>query len=396
MYTVKNLHVSPPIRLPSTCCGDNGAAVIGDILKSTEHQLESLQIVQNFVGTSGATQLAEAIATVEGGRLTSLDLSWNPDMSDDGTITIANALCTENCMLTTLGLAGCNIADTGVTALARSILGIVTPVDVDASDSDTCTSSAATATATTSSSCLTSLSLYANNITSVGATQLGNALKSASCLLERLDLRVNEVGDAGANAILNGTGQTEWSKLAYLDLEKNDLTCECVPSICKSLSSPCSTLTRLHLCNNSIGDEGCRALVHGLTSEHSTLTYIDLNRNKISNKGVFELAKALSIHQNNNTTTSILQKLFLYSNPFADTEEGKTEAAVSMFGSISTTGVQCQLMDLGGIELNRGSTATMLQGLTNRDVLNSIRKKNTTNEEDNEEDNEDDSTNDDT
>jgi hypothetical protein len=218
---------------------------------------------------------------------------------------------------------------------------------------------------------LKSLGLYANNITSAGATSLGKSLKNKLCALEKLELRVNNIQDDGMIELANSTLEPH-TKLWYLDVESNALTDRCTSSISASLASKQSRLKRLMLSNNNIGDQGIRTLVKGLLSEHSTLTYLDLNRNNIGEQGIFELSKPFS--RSNTHRSSALKHLFVYSNPFSETKEGILNAAVSMMGNISTRGINTVLKDLGGINLSLGTTFPLFRNQVNKDILNMIRK----------------------
>jgi len=369
IYDSRTLKIAPPVRIPSSCVGNKGAARIALILQQPNTQLQGLALWQNFIGISGSTELSTALQTKTGGRLTHLDLSWNPEIGDEGSEMIAQALTSEHCMLTKLGLAGCNISDIGVTAIANNI---------KLSFEETETKKSPRVSPRSTGTSLTELSLYANNITSIGAIAIAAALQSEHCLLKRLDLRVNEIQDDGANAILNVLRHAEQSKLQYLDLESNHLSDDTATAICAALRSANCKLTRLHLTNNQITDAGMKKICQGLCSETNSLTYLDLNKNLIGLNGMFELSKALS------QDDCRLTHLFVYSNKFNDTKEGEQETAVSMYGGIRSR-VPVLLKDLGGVALWKGTTLKKYQELVNKDLLCLIKRSGTKREEEEEE-----------
>ena len=315
IHSIKNLHIGPPVRLPSSCVGNDGAAVIAKILQSPAHHLQGLHLWQNFIGSNGTEELATSLATVEGGRLTQLDLSWNPEIGDDGCVLIAKSLLSDFCMLKKLAMSGCNLSDIGINSLCDSIIGIdpnspkesnsviVGELHDDENEKNGDEKNVDDNDVGWKCSSLTSLSLYANNISEVGATAIGKALRSENCLLNKLDLRVNSISDNGCIAIFSSLKDGIKSnalqnvqsintiiyptKLMHLDLEKNNLTNKCMKPISDALSSNLCNIQRLILCNNNISDYGCKMIAKGLLHSNNTLLFLDLNQNQITNDGIF-------------------------------------------------------------------------------------------------------------
>ena len=372
IHALKTLQIAPPVRLPSSCLGNHGAAQIAKILKHPENQLEELSLWQNFIGCDGANDLSGALLT--NGRLTHLDLSWNPEIGDAGCGMIATALTSEHCMLTKLGLAGCNLSDVGVASIVGTL--VVSFEEASASPESSGQPSPKTSPRSSGTS-LEELSLYANCITPVGAAKIAEALTSDHCLLRRLDLRVNQIGNQGVKSIMQALRHANHSRLTYLDLESNGLGDEAAKAICAALRSGNCQLERLHLTNNNISDPGMKKLCVGLSCHTSRLKYLDLNKNSIGHSGVFELSTALS------SEDCCLEHVFIYSNPFASTEEGEIEAAVALFGAVSKR-VPTVLVDFGGVALYKGTTAIRYQDLVNKDLLSALRKNKGRNQEEDE------------
>ena len=77
-----------------------------------------------------------------------------------------------------------------------------------------------------------------------------------------------------------------------IDLRANNLSKQGLEVISRHLSSPQSTIRKMNLCDNYIGDDGCEIIANGFKSNASLIT-IDLSSNNILDRGVTAIANAL-------------------------------------------------------------------------------------------------------
>ncbi|XP_068748847.1 NLR family CARD domain-containing protein 3-like isoform X2 [Montipora capricornis] len=156
-------------------------------------------------------------------------------------------------------------------------------------------------------STVTSLDLSAGNIDDASFAALAELLRRENSTLERLYLFGNEIGDVGADALAKGLKKN--STLTELDLPYNAIGEVGANALAKGLKEN-STLTELNLSNNAIGDVGADALAEGLKG-NSTLTLLVLSDNAIGDVGADALAKGL---KGNSTLTN----LYLSENEIGD------------------------------------------------------------------------------
>ena len=123
---------------------------------------------------------------------------------------------------------------------------------------------------------LTRLDLHVNQIGDAGAKDLATALQTNRSLTT-LDLHVNQIGDAGAKDLATAL-QTNTS-LTTLDLHGNQIGVEGAKALAEALHTNTS-LTTLGLRHNIIGVEGATAFATALQT-NTSLTTLDLRGNQI-------------------------------------------------------------------------------------------------------------------
>ena len=126
--------------------------------------------------------------------------------------------------------------------------------------------------------------------------------------LESLNLSQNSLKDVGVVTIASALETNRTLKsLCLAETQMTGLSC-CILSA--SLQHPNnSTLERLDIANNKVGDDGCISLAQALTT-NTTLKSLNLRRNQIGNIGIIRLAQTLV----NNQASSGLEKLNLANN----------------------------------------------------------------------------------
>ncbi len=144
---------------------------------------------------------------------------------------------------------------------------------------------------------LKSLNLKNNQIGDAGAESLGDGLGKNTTLTE-LILWNNQIGDAGARSLGAGLGKN--ATLTSLNLGGNQIGDAGAESLGAGLGKN-TMLTELILWNNQIGDAGARSLGAGL-GKNATLTLLNLNNNQVSGEGAIALGEGLK----ENTTLKTL------------------------------------------------------------------------------------------
>lgn len=219
------------LSMRGTRIGDESLARLLPLLSNGTFR--QLDLKGNEIGDSGASQLAEQLATQTSLRV--LDLQCNR-LKCQGAIAIGAALQIA-CGLRSLNLRFNEIGDAGAAALGRALK---------------------------SNSSITELHLGGNLIGSDGATQLASSLGQNHTLLS-LDLRSNSIEDAGAVAVAH---------------------------MCKRNRS----LVELFLGTNGIGDDGCAALAEALNA-NSSLERVDLQGATAGQKSLLALSEALKVNR---------------------------------------------------------------------------------------------------
>lgn len=196
--------------------------------------------------------------------LTSLALS-NNRIDDDVLMTLVDAMTTGPNPTTTtivsLDISHNRVTTNGLRRLANAFL--------DDSENDPV---------------LTDLNVADNRIHAEGGRCLGRLLRQSSCPLQRLDVRLNRLVDAGGRMLLDGLRDGRNRALLSLNLSSNALGTEAANALATVLSSgndgdgPESYLSDVDVSSNSFSTEDMRAITKAL-QQNGKISSIDLRRN---------------------------------------------------------------------------------------------------------------------
>lgn len=125
------------------------------------------------------------------------------------------------------------------------------------------------------------------------------ALQSASCALESLDLSLNNLRDDGLFMLCDALKEKKaFQNLRYLCLNSNGIGCEGAEVLAETLQleGVCPKLENLLLSINTISDGGAFSLAAALEVApcRSTLKALDLSTNRIGHQGMRELSQLFS------------------------------------------------------------------------------------------------------
>ncbi|XP_007947494.1 ribonuclease inhibitor [Orycteropus afer afer] len=213
------------------------------------------------------------------------------------------------------------------------------------------------------------------DLTEVHCKDIGPALQANPALTE-LNLRSNELGDAGVRCVLQGLRGAA-HKLRKLSLQNCALTAASCAELSNALHS-LPALLELHLSDNSVGDEGLRLLCEGLRDPQCHLERVQLEYCNLSAAGCEPLAAALQARAG-------LRELVLSNNELGEVGvrvlcRGLLGAACCLeilkLSSCGVTAANCQdlcslvaakdslrELDLGDSKLGDAGVATLCPGL---------------------------------
>jgi len=231
-----------------------------------------------------AAAVGLALATNDDSKIERLLLNDNKGIGDLGARALSCGLV-RNRRLKVLNLSGCGIASGGARAIAEALK------KDDTNDR---------------SSSLEVLILNRNRIGVEGCRALSSALVEAgknvrgprSSSLKELHLMANGLGYTAARALVEAGGISRRvdSSLEVLALAQNHLKDKGCMIVASALAGS-SSVKRLYLGDNSIGDQGALALARccqGTQNDSGTaLEALDLSHNKISRHACLAVAQAL-------------------------------------------------------------------------------------------------------
>lgn len=110
--------------------------------------------------------------------------------------------------------------------------------------------------------------------------------------LSQLNLRFNGFADAGTHVIAAGLQGDTAARLRWLDLSFNGVGIDGATSIGNALQEPSCVLERLNLKCNNVAEDGAEAIAEALRI-NKTLKWLELGVNNIENGGTWELADCL-------------------------------------------------------------------------------------------------------
>ena len=259
--------------MPSVPSMRRDVGVLAEGLASNS-KLESLELGCNFIGATGAEQLASALAGHP--TLRSLELPHNPLLG--GAVALGDALV-HNRSLTNLSVPFTGLGDEACDALARALCGGSTVRILDLSGNRLTGAGAAVLASGLAhpdkpNRALTSLNLTANHkIGAEGALAIGAALRG--CALRVLSLAGCGIGHAPCGRLV---ASLRGSAVETLDLSSNEIKDEGTWELAWGL--PGCAVRDLRLAVNEIEDDGATELLSALQAG-APLDSLDLRGNRI-------------------------------------------------------------------------------------------------------------------
>ncbi|XP_038127344.1 NACHT, LRR and PYD domains-containing protein 12-like [Cyprinodon tularosa] len=304
-------------ELTASCCGD-----LVSMLTSETSQLQILELMFNPISDQGFMTLCEAMHSPNC-RLQELQLG-NCDLTEASMEAFAAALCSGESRLRKIDLKDNEIGDRGVEALCKALqqpngklqsLGLF----------DTCLTGVCCShlmKVLMSEHCsLSELDLSLNDLGQEGALllcqgvnrpncpieilgltrckltqtvfqELGSVLKNGTCQIKSLLLAINKVGDQGVKYILEAVAHPS-CLLEELSLEMTTLTDACVEDLCAALRAN-NTLKLLELRNNSLTDAAAPPIVQVMKEKHN-MKELNLKYNDFSEDALLILDECPNI-----------------------------------------------------------------------------------------------------
>ena len=122
-----------------------------------------------------------------------------------------------------------------------------------------------------------------------GQTEKTEALHS--CPIQRLDVSANSIGDIGTQAFLQ-RGLPTNTRLLSLCLGRNHISDACATALCEALQTGTVALKELDLAANQLSDTTAVAIAESLHANKS-LRKLDLSHNRVGDEGAVALSEAL-------------------------------------------------------------------------------------------------------
>lgn len=232
----------------------------------------------------------------------------NDDSGDEKAMVLKNALV-RNTTITSLSINKLTSSQATILAEFLKINTKVTSLSVPIDHMENDTGFTALAKALESNSSITNLYFDSQTLVNdsspisyIGAEALANMVGKNSSITE---LRLNGAlpsSDINSNTMsIICKGLESNASIRIIDLNRNDFANAGATALAKVLQSHTTSINKLAIASNLIGDEGAIALAKAIRS-NTTLAKIDLNDNSIGDEGVIALAEAI---KNNISVCSI-------------------------------------------------------------------------------------------
>lgn len=258
------------LTAPGSGGGGGGIGVEkGGLLKMCSLKLTTEELLRLHVTLSSSSSL------------TTIDLT-DSSIGDEGARLVASA-CKQHACITALGLSGNLIGDNGAEALAtmlRANRRVQSLFLRSNSIGPAGIAHLSKALGPDGNATLTKLNLKNNQVGAGGAAELGSMLVHNRSLLD-LNLCSNALGPDGASALAAALSGEGGAALSDLDLGCNELGPKGASHLAQVLPSN-RRLERLNLRWNNIGDGGMEALIQGGLEKNQTLKELQLFGNGLS------------------------------------------------------------------------------------------------------------------
>jgi Ran GTPase-activating protein (RanGAP) involved in mRNA processing and transport len=306
-----------------------GAAGLAPSLAIHGHSLRSLNVRANHLGDAGLCSIARSLpASIE-----TLDLSFN-EIREEGAVCLGEALLRLPSLLS-LDLSYNRIGSLGTTRIVDALPSSVQNLMLSciSMGQDGLSSLAASLPRFRS---LRSLSVGLNSLTDSDASILADALPPS---IETLDLRGNQIGDAGTARISRALAGHTPRSLHSLNLRSNwigDAGAASLAGAIPFLPSLCA----LDICHNFIGAEGTAHIATSL-SLHKGLRELSMSHNSVGAEGAARLADAIR-------RLPTLSSLFLGFNSIGDAGTSSIACALSVHRCIKTLSLDLNAIGRAG------------------------------------------------
>ena len=226
---------------------------------------------------------SEALARIESGELTDIDLSGK-ELTDGDAVLLAAAL-EKNPQVSVLMIHGNKIGDRGISAIARALEKNTALEDLNLSyNSIGGAGTKVLAESLKHSQKLEDIGFYRNPIGDEGAEALGELLKTNRSLK---NLPVGNCNITAKGAAYLAEGLKHNNTLTNLALDRNDIKDEGAKALSAALANN-DTLLAIGVEDAGITDAGIHAFADLLETNHS-ITAIELARNAFTQEGLAEL-----------------------------------------------------------------------------------------------------------
>ncbi len=222
--------------------------VVNFVTQATSGNLNSADFSGNDIGNDGAIGV---VVASQGGSLQVVKLNDNQDIDDTGALGMASHLAQTN--ITEIGVGGSQVTAVGV----KSLIEVKTLKAIDVSDSPVGDDVAVVFANTPS--CVEKINLANTRLTSAGAGNLSQALRTHLPNITALDISDNNLPDDAVAEIVNALPN---SPITELNLEGNVVGSNATAALVRVL--PQIPIGNLNLRNTQLSDENGATIARAL------------------------------------------------------------------------------------------------------------------------------------